>query len=392
MKPSPQRKIAVLEWKHLAACIAVTFVMGSVHAFSVFLVPLENQFAESRAAISLVYSTALIMITLAVLFGHHIYSRYSSSRLVLVAGLLASAGLVLASTASSWLVFLLGYGVLFGLANGFAYGYSLQLSGQLMPHKRGFAMGTVTAGYALGSVIFALILSRLVSLYSVQASLFGLAALLVLSCVVSAVHFFNTGSRFQTATEDSGRDSPAFTELHEVLLLAAAYFCAVFAGLMAIGHAAAIADPSGVAGYSATGAIVVGAGSSIGGVVAGWLIDHYASRALLVGLALISASSLLLAASNVSSVTVIASLCLIGFAYGAIIAVYPVVIARRFGADGPRIYGRVFISWGVAGLSAPWFAGWIFDGFDNYRIALLLAAVVAVGSAWIAGRLELSDI
>ena len=96
-----------LNWQHLTACTLVTFVMGSVHAFSVFLVPLETLLTESRATISLIYSTALIMITCSVLFGHHVYSRYSSARLVLMAGLLAAVGLIIASAANSWFWFLL---------------------------------------------------------------------------------------------------------------------------------------------------------------------------------------------------------------------------------------------------------------------------------------------
>lgn len=377
------------QWRHLLACSLVTFVMGSVHAFSVFLVPLEAFLAESRAAISLIYSTALIMITLSVLFGHHLFSRHKASTLVLLAGLLAALGLILASMASAWVMFLLGYGVIFGLANGFAYGYTLQLSGQLLSAQRGLAMGTVTAAYAFGSVVFALLLSRLSNLFSVQASLLGLATLVCLSCIVASLHFLHTGSRFHLATNEAHGKSRDAPRGKEVMALALAYFSAVFSGLMAIGHAAAIASPAGSGSSTALGAIVVGLGSSVGGVVAGWLIDRYAAKLLLVGLALVSAAALLMAAIGFAWWLVIIALCLIGFGYGAIIAVYPVAIARRFGFAGPRVYGRVFISWGVAGLSAPWLAGWIFDGFSDYTAALLLAACVAVLSALLASRLRL---
>ena len=384
-------QIRPAEWRHLAACVMVTFVMGSVHAFSVFLLPLENLFAESRAAISLIYSTALIMITLSVLFGHHLYGRYSSARLLLLSALLAAVGLVIASAANSWFMFLLGYGFLFGIANGFAYGYTLQLSAQLLPARSGFAMGTVTAGYALGSVVFALILSRLVNLYSLESSLLGMSVLLLLACLVSTLHFKQTDIRFHVASEVGQIKSALVTENREVVALAVAYFCAVFAGLMAIGHAAAIANPMGLAGSSALGAIVVGIGSSVGGVIAGWLIDHYSPKMLLVGLALISAIFLLLAASGISWIPVIVSLCFIGFGYGAIIAVYPVAIAWRFGEAGPMVYGRVFISWGIAGLSAPWLAGWIFDQTSHYTLALLVAGCLALASAWFASPLNLQQ-
>jgi OFA family oxalate/formate antiporter-like MFS transporter len=74
-------------------------------------------------------------------------------------------------------------------------------------------------------------------------------------------------------------------------------------------------------------------------------------------------------------------LAIAGFAYGAIIAIYPVAIAACFGEDGARAYGRVFIAWGVAGLLAPWCAGVIYDARGEYDLAMLIAALVALLSA-----------
>ncbi len=54
----------------LLASMLVTFVLGSVHAFSVFLVPLETLLQQTRSEISLIYSFAL---TLAVLLGYRAY-------------------------------------------------------------------------------------------------------------------------------------------------------------------------------------------------------------------------------------------------------------------------------------------------------------------------------
>ena len=45
-----------------------------------------------------------------------------------------------------------------------------------------------------------------------------------------------------------------------------------------------------------------------------------------------------------------------------------------------RIYGRVFTAWGAAGLLGPWLAGVLFDLSGDYRIALLVAAAIGLGS------------
>ncbi len=59
----------------LIAALLLTFGLGSVHAFSVLIEPLEARFGASRADVSLIYSIALISLTIAVLFGHKIYHR-----------------------------------------------------------------------------------------------------------------------------------------------------------------------------------------------------------------------------------------------------------------------------------------------------------------------------
>ena len=61
----------------LLAGITVTTVLGSIHAFSVFLQPLESQLQAGRAEISLIYSGALICLTIGVLLGHRIYPMLS---------------------------------------------------------------------------------------------------------------------------------------------------------------------------------------------------------------------------------------------------------------------------------------------------------------------------
>ena len=81
-----------------------------------------------------------------------------------------------------------------------------------------------------------------------------------------------------------------------------------------------------------------------------------------------------------AGVTVIL-LSLVGFAYGSLIAVYPVAIAERYGEQGPRIYGRVFTAWGFAGLAGPWSAGLIYDWQAAYEPAMLTAAGIAVLSS-----------
>ena len=104
--------------KVLLAAAMVSTVLGSIHAFSILLVPLETLFVATRSAVSLTYSFALVSLSIAVLLGHLFYGRVSPATFLMATCSLAAVGAVVAGMASSLWVVWFGYGVLFGVANG----------------------------------------------------------------------------------------------------------------------------------------------------------------------------------------------------------------------------------------------------------------------------------
>jgi len=369
----------------LLASMLVTFVLGSVHAFSVFIVPLETLLLLPRSDISLIYSFALVAITLSVLFGYLVYARLPAWLLVLLTCLVAALGLVLAANAGNWWMLFFGYSLLFGGANGVGYGFTLQLAAREMPQNKGFAMGAVTAAYAVGSIVFASVLSAQIRSTSVAAAFMALAAGLVGCGLAAALLMYlvkaNYGASYGESTVVSGQPAQPLDN-RRVGLFWLAYLFSVFAGLMAIGHAAGIAISKGAdTQMSVWCAMIIGIGSAIGGFLAGWLVDRWPAPRFLIGLPLLSAVSLLMLGFIVSLPVVLLLLALVGFSYGALIAIYPVSISNEFGDLGPKAYGRVFTAWGFAGLVAPWSAGLIYDLQADYRLALIVASVTAIFSA-----------
>ena len=80
----------------------VTFVPGSVHAFSVFITSFENLPGMDRSEVSLIYSFALVSITISVLLGYRIYSLVAPWGLVAITLVVAAAGVLVAANASDW--------------------------------------------------------------------------------------------------------------------------------------------------------------------------------------------------------------------------------------------------------------------------------------------------
>ncbi len=362
----------------LAASMLVTFVLGSVHAFSVFLVPLEEQLDLPRSQISLIYSFALVAITLSVTLGYRIYARMPAWCLIMITAALAAFGLLLASAAVDWWILFIGYSLAFGISNGIGYGFCLQLVGQAMPANKGFAMGAVTATYAVGSIVFAKIFSWRIEVDSVSAAFVAIAITLSLFMLVAALMMRQAKASYAAALPVPN-DPGERLDRRNVLQFWFAYLTSVFAGLMAIGHAAAIAQTRGASVELATSAaMTVGVGSALGGFIAGWLVDRWPLTRFLVALPLLSALALLCISATESAALTVFLLGFVGLAYGSIIAIYPVAISNHFREQGARAYGQVFIAWGFAGLVAPWCAGFIYDWQGGYEVAMLIAAVVAL--------------
>ena len=375
----------------LLAAMLVTFVTGSIHCFSVFLSPFEGLLKMPRASISLFYSFALVFLTVSVLFGYQIYDRMKPATLIILACTCAGMGLVISAQASNWWSVFLGYSVLFGTANGIAYGYVLQLVGRAIPDHRGFAMAAVTAAYAMGSVIFSLLLAWRVESASLSSALVNMGMIIISGGILSAIIMKKAGVSYNLT--ESASDHTLSTRQPEktiITLFWIAYGCAVLAGLMAIGHAAGIVQSLGGEYKTAIwGAVFIGIGSTIGGFFIGFVIHSRNMHIWLIRLPLLSALSLGLLTLTSNPIAAIAILSVIGFAYGAVISVYPFTISELFGnQSGPRVYGLVFTAWGFAGLAGPWLAGKLFDLYGQYSIALVLASSLAVVSCLVYFRIS----
>lgn len=370
MQPSGRKPGA----QTLAAASILAAALGSVHAFSVFLSPLEASFNASRAAVSLTYSLALVSLTLAVLLGHRFYARWRASTFVVLVTTVAAIGAVVAAYAPSLTIVWIGYGVLFGAANGLGYGFGLQIAAQASKGREGLAMGVVTAAYALGAVVSPPLFAMALEGGGYQPAMIGLAGALIVMGGVSALLLAASGARFRRRPAEGATILPP---LRDLSLIWVGYGAAVAGGLMLIGHAAGVVRAAGAETPDWAAPVIIAGCNLAGSLIAGKLVDRTPQARLLIGLPLLSAAALLVLSATEGEAILILCLGVVGFAYGGVIAAYPAAIAKLFGLlDSPLVYGRIFTAWGAAGLAAPWLAGQLYDWSGTYQTALMTAAVL----------------
>ena len=139
----------------LVAAAAVNAAAGTLFAWSVFLPAMTAEFAVPVGELGGVFSTALVVFALAVLFGGSGVDRYGPRGAAGLAGLLSGGGLALAAAAPGVLVVHAGFGVLFGVGSGLAYLSAVSWASTRGGQRRARGVGIVVAAYAAGPIVAA---------------------------------------------------------------------------------------------------------------------------------------------------------------------------------------------------------------------------------------------
>ncbi|HZI63219.1 MAG TPA: MFS transporter [Thermoanaerobaculia bacterium] len=373
-----------------AALIAATVVnlpFGTLYAFSVLLKPMEAQLGATRAQMSFVFGLATVTLTLGMNFAPQLYRRVSPVWLALACGASSGAGLWLAASASSFLQFALGYGVLFGPGAGVVFILAQQAVNQTVASSRGLANGYVVSLYPLGAMLGAPLLGWSIQAGGVRPTLAGLGVVVLAACALAAALLRAADIRMldASAVRQAGDDRLGRT----FYLLAAVFFLAAAAGLTVLSQAAAI-----VQAYGGAAALAVGATTFITGAVGaariagGWLVDHFQAARVAVAAHLCSLAGAALLSLVPGPLTAAFGLGLIGVGYGIVSGLSAGGIAQywhrnQFGLVASRLY----IAWCAAAVSLPVLAGALFDRTGSYASAVWIAAGINVLGALIALRL-----
>ncbi len=371
-----------------AALVAATLAnlpFGTLYAFSVFLKPMEALLGASRAEMSFVFGMATVTLTLGMNLAPQLYRRLSPAVLALAAGVSSGTGLLVAASASSFVAFAAGYGLLFGPGAGVMFIVAQQAVNQTVVKARGLANGYVVSLYPLGAMLGAPMFGWSIEAFGVRATLAGLAATVVLTCAMTAVIL--RACRIRMRDESATRDA-ADPQGRAFALLASVFFLAAAAGLMVLSQAAAI-----VQAYGGLAALAVGATTFITGAVGaaritgGWLVDHFAVARVAVGAHLCSLAGALLLSLLPSPLIAALALALIGIGYGIVSGLAAGAIPQywhknQFGVIASRLY----IAWCAAAVSLPVLAGALFDRTGSYASAVWIAGGINV-LGMLAGRL-----
>ncbi len=153
-------------WLIAACAIGIHISIGSVYAWSVFNLPLENAFGWEKSDIAITFSLAIFFLGVSAAVMGHFVERHGPRKSGIVAAAFWGSGLIVASLGVKLgilEVLWIGYGVLGGIGLGIGYITPVSTLIKWFPDRRGLATGLAIMGFGFGAAVGAPIYDHIMS-------------------------------------------------------------------------------------------------------------------------------------------------------------------------------------------------------------------------------------
>src|SRR6266513_208899 len=108
-------------WLPIAGGISLNLALGSLYAWSVFVLPLEKEFGWKRTQTSLTYTIAVVTFALTFILAGRIQDKRGPRICAFLGTIFVSAGFFLSAMTTSLTFLYVTLGFIVGIGNGFGY-------------------------------------------------------------------------------------------------------------------------------------------------------------------------------------------------------------------------------------------------------------------------------
>jgi OFA family oxalate/formate antiporter-like MFS transporter len=384
-------------WIVTFAGTGINLALGVLYTWSMFKAAIGKEFGWKDAQLNDPYALCCLIFAFSMILAGRCQDRVGPRATASLGGLLVGAGLVLISTTQSYMVWVIGFGVLVGLGLGFGYSSATPAALKWFPPaKTGLIAGLVVAGFGLAPVYLAPMSEHLLGHYGLLKSmrLYGIA-FTVIVCALAQLLVNPPSGYVAAAPSSGGRDKPAVINKRPLEILVTPtfwvlwliYFIGSGAGLMVISSVGGMAKKTmGSAAFVAVA--VMALGNAGGRICAGLLSDKIGRRWTLLLVLLVQAALMFVAIPVTGSehgpkVIIVLVATLIGFNYGANLSLFPSYTKDLWGLKTFGMnYGILFTAWGVGGFVLSRLQQMLFASSKNFNSSFVTAAILLlVGAA-----------
>ena len=382
-------------WLPLIGGTMLNLVLGSFYGWSVFVLPLEQEFGWVREQTSTTFSIGIFTMAVTFVLAGRLHATVGFRPLAAIGGVLFSVGFFLASFTTSLTLLYVTYGLIAGAGNGIGYSIAIPVVSKWFPDKRGLAIGIAVGGYGAGSGVFGPIADELLIPGLGWEATFRIYGVLFLILAVVGAWLLKPPpdgyappgwdpSQLKAAVTPVGRDIPPNEMLRDssFYFLFLAYFFGSIAGLGLISQLVPFGTEAGIASVALIGLVVGAIGNTAGRVLSGAMSDTMGRLNVLRLMVVVSAVAMpLLYLLGSSVLFFILGVFVVYYCYGTLLAVFAATSADFYGTKHLGVnYGLLFLAWGLAAVVGARLGGLVFDTFGNYQWAFFGAAVLSIAS------------
>lgn len=379
-----------IRWTYLVLGVIVLLFLGLIYAWSVFRVPLENEFGWDKAQMSVTFSISMMTFCLGGLAGGIITGKKGPRFTWILCAIFLFLGFAGASRIHTLPGIYITYGCLCGFGVGLGYNTTISTIVKWFPEKQGLISGVVLTGFGFGGMLLGTLSAELITMLGWRKTflLFAVVfALIVLACSFlirtadeSFIEAMSTGNRrsMQCLEEISWR---------QMLRRRSFWLCFVWAILLSAAGLAIINESTVFASRfvaddltrAAALAGVVSVANGIGRICAGQLFDSagYRTTMLTISALYLSATGALTLAYRSGSIPLlILAFLLVGLAYGGVPPTNSAFTAYFFGRKNYAVnFSIINMNLIVASYLGP------LCGQKGFTYAFVMIAVLSVVGA-----------
>jgi MFS transporter, OFA family, oxalate/formate antiporter len=383
-------------WGIAAAGFLMQVALGAVYAWSVFRIPLSTRFHWSIAQVTLTFTIAISVLSVACFFGGLWLNKKGPRIVALTGGFLYGLGVFLASFSADKLWWLyLSYGVIGGIGLGFGYIVPVAVLVKWFPDRRGLITGIAVGGFGAGALVTAPLATRLIQSVGVRQTFawLGIAYLVV---AMSAGYFMQNPppgwkpeSWVPTAAQTAQRAKTDYS-LSAALrswqwwALWLLLFLNTSAGISVISQESPMFQKIALVSAAVAAGMVgiVSIGNAVGRIFWAWVSDAITRRWTFAVMFLLQFGQfwILPATTKVTMLTIVSFVILM--CYGGGFGTMPAFAADYFGSKnvGP-IYGLMLTAWGAASAFGPLLFAYTLKATGAYSSGLhIIAGIMAVST------------
>jgi MFS family permease len=362
----------------LGGTVGMALGFGCLALTSVFMQSLEAAFGWSRADVSLGYGIASAGMAVGGLVWGRLSDRLDIRLLLAIGGAGMVVSLLAMGTMQSLWQFYAANLVLGGLGFAVLYAPLITAPGEWFAHRRGLAVGIVTAGGAAGQGVLPYLATILIRDLGWRSAFFALAALVLAALALTFPPMRRPDGASAAAVADSM--APARQSDRErtalALLAFAAFMCCTCMGVPLVHLASFVGAVCGSPELGATSLLVAMLAATIGRVCFGLIADRIGCLPSYALASAIQTGCVLAYPVTGDSLSLLGLSAVFGFGFAGnmtclILCVRETVAASRFGGALGTV---MLVAW--AGMAAGAYAGGLlFDAFASYALSFALAGV-----------------